>query len=265
MEEQPSPTLSRILIYPVKSLDGIAVNRATVLASGALKGDREFALVDAEGQFINGKRYAAIHSIRAKFDLEARSVRLASSTSESFQLFHLEDDRPSLEAWFSDYFDQPVRLIQETDIGFPDDLVSPGPTVISVESLETIATWFPHLTLAAIRRRFRCNLELTTGITFWEDQLFGRGEQTIPFQIGSVQMEGVNPCQRCIVPTRDGETGQADPNFQKQFVAKRRETLPAWVEQSRFNHFYRLAVNTRHRVGCGNPSIQIGDVVRVGE
>ncbi|HEY9751392.1 MAG TPA: MOSC N-terminal beta barrel domain-containing protein, partial [Coleofasciculaceae cyanobacterium] len=75
MEKQPLPTLSRILIYPVKSLDGIAVNRATVLASGALKGDREFALVDAEGQFINGKRYAAIHSIRAKFDLEARSVR----------------------------------------------------------------------------------------------------------------------------------------------------------------------------------------------
>lgn len=55
MEEQTLPTVSQILIYPVKSLDGIAVDQATVSVSGGLKGDREFALINAEGQFLNDK------------------------------------------------------------------------------------------------------------------------------------------------------------------------------------------------------------------
>ena len=65
------------------------------------------------------------------------------------------------------------------------------------------------------------------------------------FRVGDVQMEGINPCQRCVVPTRDPETGEVDDRFQKIFIQKRQATLPEWVERSRFNHFYRLAVNTR--------------------
>jgi uncharacterized protein len=65
------------------------------------------------------------------------------------------------------------------------------------------------------------------------------------FTIGSVQFEGINPCQRCIVPTRDALTADPTPQFQKTFLAERAASLPIGVNRDRFNHFYRLAVNTR--------------------
>ena len=32
--------------------------------------------------------------------------------------------------------------------------------------------------------------------------------------------------------------------FSKTFAERRQATLPAWAEPARFNHYYRLAVNT---------------------
>ncbi|MFM7034641.1 MAG: MOSC N-terminal beta barrel domain-containing protein [Planctomycetia bacterium] len=40
------PTLDRITIYPVKSLDGVDVEECRVLPSGALENDRRWRLVD---------------------------------------------------------------------------------------------------------------------------------------------------------------------------------------------------------------------------
>ena len=81
----------------------------------------------------------------------------------------------------------------------------------------------------------------------------------VPFRIGGVTIHGVNPCQRCVVPPRDPETGEAIPDFSPIFRTKREETLPAWAARSRFNHFYRLAVNTRV------PESEVGKVLRVGD
>ena len=75
---------------------------------------------------------------------------------------------------------------------------------------------------------------------------------------GYVHMIGVNPCQRCVVITRDSQTGAAYPNFQKTFINKRQETLPEWTERSRFNHFYRLAINTRV------PKTEVGKTISLG-
>jgi uncharacterized protein YcbX len=68
-----------------------------------------------------------------------------------------------------------------------------------------------------------------------------------------------NACARCVVPSRDARTGDAIAGFQKRFAERRQATLPAGVDTRPFNHFYRLAVNTRLA-----PSA-IGGVVRVGE
>jgi uncharacterized protein YcbX len=47
------PTLDRITIFPVKSLDGVDVEGATVLPSGAVEHDRRWRLVDAQGGVVN--------------------------------------------------------------------------------------------------------------------------------------------------------------------------------------------------------------------
>jgi hypothetical protein len=44
------PTLDRITIYPVKSLDGIDLVECGVLACGALENDRRWRLVDLDGR-----------------------------------------------------------------------------------------------------------------------------------------------------------------------------------------------------------------------
>ncbi len=255
----PMPHLSQIFIYPIKSLDGVAVSEIRVLESGALAHDREFALVDSQGKFVNGKRTATIQRLRSQFDLLNRTVTLTVQGQTESATFHLDADRPALENWLSRYFGFPIQVQQNVRTGFPDDTEANGPTVISVATLKTIAQWFPGLTWEQLRLRLRTNLEIDGVPAFWEDRWFGKAGQTIPFGIGAIQFLGINPCQRCIVPTRDGLTGEPYPQFQKQFAAQRQATLPEWVEPSRFNHFYRVALNTRI------PTTEAGKVLRTGD
>lgn len=253
-----NPVVSSITIYPVKSLDGVNVPHRSLLNQAGLVGDRTFAIVDSEGQFVNGKRNAKIHQIRSTFDLGAWTISISVHGHEATETFYLEGDRSALEQWLSDYFDQPVQLIQKAE-GFPDDTASPGPTIISTSTLEAIAAWYPGLSVDDIRRRFRSNIEVSGVPTFWEDQLFTDSDAGVEFQIGDACLIGVNPCQRCVVVTRDPDTGESFSEFQKIFVGNRKETLPDWAERSRFNHFFRVAINTRISRSTPALEIKVGD------
>jgi uncharacterized protein len=253
--------LARIDIFPVKSLDGVSVAQARVLESGALKGDRTYALFDAQNRCVNAKRNAAIHRLRSTFSDDGGLITIAVDGHDSVATFHLQDQRPALEAWLGDYFQQPVTLQENCDLGFPDDTNAAGPTVISTATLEAVAPWY-GISLDDARRRFRTNLEIDGVPAFWEDQLFGADDSPVRFAIGDVVLEGINPCQRCIVPTRDALTGTATPNFQKTFAQQRVATLPAWAPTLRFNHFYKLAVNTNIANQEGQ-HLNVGDGVRL--
>ncbi|WP_035987182.1 MOSC domain-containing protein [Leptolyngbya sp. KIOST-1] len=254
-----TPHLARIDIFPVKSLDGVSVSQATVLGSGALRGDRTYALFDRQNRFVNAKRTAAIQRLRSTFSEAGESITLAIAGDRPTATFHLHQQRPALEAWFSDYFQQPVTLQENRDLGFPDDTHAAGPTVISTATLQTVADWY-GLSLEETRRRFRTNLEIDGVPAFWEDQLFSANGTSVRFTIGDVVLEGINPCQRCVVPTRDSDTGTATASFQKTFAQQRAATLPAWAPPKRFNHFYKLAVNT-NIVGQGGQILKLGDSV----
>lgn len=256
--------LAGIYIYPIKSLDRVALDQVAVLESGALKGDRQFAIFDQQGQFVNGKRNARVHLLRSWFDLDARTVSLQEQgSSEQPQVFDLTEDRRSLETWLSNFFGQPVQLQANAKAGFPDDTHASGPTVISTGTLVETAAWFPSLKTEDMRLRLRTNLEIEEVPPFWEDQLFGNQEQGVQFQIGDVRLQGVNPCQRCIVPVRDPFTAEPYPGFQKQFKTQRQATLPKWTQPSRFNHFFRLAVNTQIPASEAGKTLQIGDPVKI--
>jgi uncharacterized protein len=253
-----APCLDRITLFPIKSCDGIDVQSAAILPSGALQHDREFAIIDADQKIVNAKRTGAIQRLRSTFNLADRTISIGlqpglpdPELQPGLQLgrqpttFHLDGDRQPLEQWLSDYFGFPVTLIQNTETGFPDDLASPGPTIVATASLEAVSQWYPGTDVAEMRRRFRTNLELGGVAAFWEDQLFDQAEIPRLFTIGPVQFEGINPCQRCIVPTRNSLTADTTVQFQKTFLAARAASLPIVVNRDRFNHFYKLAVNTR--------------------
>lgn len=264
------PHIAKICIYPIKSLDGLEITQAKVLQSGALEcdtrsvqplADRQFAIFDEQGKYVNAKCYAKIHLLRSKFDLENKIVSLQIQGSDTEESFNLESETPRLEAWLSEFFNFTVKLQKNLIMGFPDDTVSPGPTIVSTATLREVASWYSDLNEDDIRRRMRTTIEIDGVPAFWEDRLFSESDNVINFKIGNLQFAGVNPCQRCVVPTRNTITGEANSDFQNIFINKRRD-LPEWVNKSRFNHYYKLAVNTRlASKGVEEKVIKVGDEV----
>lgn len=254
--------LDRILIYPVKSLDGLSLPSVRLLKSGALEGDRRFALLDSQNNYVNGKRNSRIHHLRSSFDAMTRTLHLRNGDGRRAGSFDIDHDRPRLQEWLGEFFGFPVQFQENPAAGFPDDTDSPGPTLISAATLREVAAWF-GLTLDQVRARFRTNLEVEGVPAFWEDQLYGPRGTTVRFSVGDVVFDGVNPCQRCVVPARDPVTGIIAPDFAKRFVEMRRQHLPGWAESSRFNHFYRLAVNTKLVGYKTDLSLAVGDKVNV--
>jgi ferredoxin-NADP reductase/uncharacterized protein YcbX len=258
------PFLSRILIFPIKSLDVLELQEAAVLDSGALEHDRSWALFEESGKFVNGKRHAGVHRLRSETDLSARIVTLHDENGRGLGTarFSIDDGADALEDWLKAYFGFRVAFRKNSELGFPDDTDSPGPTVISVATLAEIGRWF-GLPIDEVRRRFRTNIEIDGVPPFWEDRLFGAAGTTIRFRIGDVILEGINPCQRCVVPPRDPLTGETDQTFVRRFSELRARTLPPWSTRERFNHFYRVAINTRPH-GCqGGKFLRVGDRVEV--
>jgi ferredoxin-NADP reductase/uncharacterized protein YcbX len=256
--------LSRILVFPIKALDALELEQARVLPSGALKHDRTWGLFDSSGKFINGKRYAAVHRLRSHFDLKERTLTLRDENGRGLgsRTFPVDQDVDALEHWLQDYFGFPVSFRKDSDVGFPDDTDSPGPTIISIETLAEIGRWF-GLPVEQVRARFRTNIEIGGVPPFWEDRLFGPAGTTVRFRIGNAVFEGINPCQRCIVPPRDPLTGTLDDTFVRRFTDLRSRTLPSWSTRERFNHFYRVAINTRPHGDQSGQLLRLGDRVEI--
>ena len=255
--------VTSITIFPVKSCDGLSWETASVLPSGALRHDRQFALLDSDGRFINAKRTPLIHQLRLQVDPVSREFEVSRRGEEVELHGRLDDHSKQLSDWLSDFFSLEVSIIENDDTGFPDDLDAVGPTIISTATLETVAGWFDGLSVDEVRQRFRANIEVDGVEPFWEDRLFRSDRQPQPFRVGAVQFGGINPCQRCVVPSRNSQSGDVTPaGFSQQFSRRREETLPAWAPREHFNHFYRLSTNTR-LLNRGNGIIRVGDRVEL--
>jgi uncharacterized protein len=270
----------RICLHPIKSLDPVSVNEARIGPNGGLELDRVWALYSADGRWVNGKRTAAMHLIRGAYAPDISSVTLTVPGDRRdipAMTFAFPGDAEGAAEWFSMYFEQAIQ-VRYTREGFPDDGLAAGPTIVSTASLETVCEWFPGMMLDEARRRFRTTLEIdgasSLGVTegngnayvseklppFWEDQLFAEAETNVArFRIGDVAFEGSNPCARCPVPARESQTGADTVGFQKRFIELRRAQLPPWAPAERFDHFYRLATNTRV------PSTEHGKLLRLGD
>jgi uncharacterized protein YcbX len=258
-----APVLDRIILYPIKSLDGIEVSQVAVTPGGTLKHDRMFAIFDQNNQYVNANHNEKIHGLRTHFDLKEQRVTISPRGTDAVYGFDMNDGLSRFEAWLREYLDMPVKLKTNANNGFPDDEEAWGPTIVSTASLVKVTDWFPDIVLEGARARFRANLELTGVPAFWEDHLFGNEGRIVQFRIGDVLFEGVNPCQRCVVPARDPWSGTAIPGFQKTLAQKRRESLPDWSVQSRFDHYYRFAVNTRIPVSEAGKVLSRGDVLEI--
>lgn len=274
---QEDPKVLHLCRFPVKSFPPMPEDEITVLADGRVLGDREFAFVDTKGNFLNGKRTDKIHGIKLTCDA-------IEDEPEGHYDFHINDrsfaypaEKRDIEKWMNELLGEECELIhfQDNDpdaLNFTDDHEASGPTIIGIDSLWEVGRWFVDDLgndkgglINDLRLRFRSNIELGWIPPFWEDRLFGETpEEEVRFRIGEVEFIGTNPCQRCVVPSRNPLTGEKLPNFVKKFKEQREATLPDWTWPQRFDHYYRLGVNTRvASVPKGGGKVRFNDPIEI--
>ncbi|MDB5227717.1 MAG: hypothetical protein JWN78_1910 [Bacteroidota bacterium] len=250
------PLLHSITIYPVKSLDGIALQKAMITDGGCLLHDREYAMFDEEGKRINGKSNPLVHTLRSAVDFETETISFRHHLETTWHSFHLQKERTAVQSYLSDHFGIPVILLQDKTGRFLDIPDVSGATVLSTSTLQAVSEWY-DMSLDETRKRFRATLEIEGVPAFWEDHLFSAVRE-IEFMVGDVKMLGMSPRARCVVPTRHPETAEVIHAFPKSFAAHRKESLPEWSDLNEYGHYYHLSVD------CSFPATEIGKWIEVG-
>ncbi|HID65974.1 MAG TPA: MOSC domain-containing protein [Aquificaceae bacterium] len=249
------PYISRIFIYPIKSLDPMEVESVKIIKKGSLEHDREFAFFDEGGKIVNAKKEKKFHLIRSFVDFENEIFKFKYK-NEMWQFSFSEINK--VNEFFSEIFGYKVFLKRNKEGGFPDDRKAHGPTIVSNTTLRTVANWF-DISEDEVRKRFRANIEIEHVPSFWEDSLVGK-----TFKIGGVVVEGVNVSKRCPVPARNPETGEFTKNFSKKFIEFRKKSLPEFSPREVFKDtFYRLCLNTNIPATEWGKEIRIGEEVKV--
>ncbi len=253
------PHVDRLTVYPVKALAGADRQSVTISQGGTLDGDREFAIRDAEGEIVNGKRTSRLTRIDASVEPETGELRCRTPEPVEFDL-RSEPDRQAAAAWLGVQLDRTVTIDRDGTDGFPDRPAL-GPSIISTGTIEAIASWYEDLTPESVRRRFRANIEIGGVPPFWEDRLISADGATTT--AGPIKLVDAQPCGRCVVPTRDPDTGESIPQFRDRFVRRRRETLPEWTDETALDHFYSAMVIARIPQSHRGKSITVGNSVRI--
>ncbi|PSQ08791.1 molybdenum cofactor biosysynthesis protein [Halobacteriales archaeon QS_5_70_15] len=253
--------VERLTVYPVKGLDGIDIEEARMLEGGTLEHDREFALFDAAGEVVNGKRTDRVHGLDTGFDPATGELTVGTNGGERRRFdLGVEHGRDRAAAWFGEFFGLDLTLERDRTLGYVDRREM-GPSVISTATLEAVASWFEDVTVEGARRRLRANVEVGGVPAFWEDRFVG--ESAPAFLVGDVRFEGITPCGRCVVPERDPDTGERTPGFRERFVRKRRETFPVWADRDAFDHDYTLMLIAGVAEADRGGELRVGDSVRV--
>ncbi|MCB9252931.1 MAG: MOSC domain-containing protein [Flavobacteriales bacterium] len=239
-------------------MDGLSIKSGLISSGNCLLHDREFALKDASGAYLNAKKNAKIHSLRSYFDPHTFQVRFGGDSPIKSPYFHVLDQKPELEKYLSNYFGETVIWCRNLKGEFMDIPLYSGITLVSTASLEAVAAYF-GFTLEETRKRFRATIEIDGVEAFWEDRLFGKPGETIPFRLGNVKLIGMSPRERCVVPSRHPETGVLTRKFQKELSEFRKKNLAANSPLKYYPHHYYLAVDCLIADSETGKSLFIGD------
>lgn len=220
------PVLSKIFIYPVKSLAGIEVSNWPVNKKGLLH-DRKWMLVDQQNQFLSQRRLAKMALIKTQ--LTATELILSTTTTGSISIpinpqggseisCTIWKDQclsktisPEVDQWLSDFLAIDCKLVYQpsevsrfvdpeyankTDIvnfsdGFPFLITSEA----SLDALNTA------LEQPIPMERFRPNLVIADCTAYEEDSWR-------EIVINHINFRLPKPCSRCAVPTINTETAQ---------------------------------------------------------
>ena len=256
--------VSRIRIYPIKSLDPVELNEAEV-GVHSLRYDREFAMLTQDGRFMNGKRSGRVNELKATYDLPNYRVIFSERDEGSVHSFHLRNDRSVIEKYLSDFFGEPISLLQNKQGQLMDIPTASSVTILSEASLLSLHEEFSDRTLEDVRLRFRATIELRGVDPYWEESLIGEPGVGMRIQVGDVEMIGVSPRARCNVPPRDPLTGITDKSFIKRMMKSREKTIPVNSHIPAYGSLYHLTINTYISETQKGKWLRVGDELKIIE
>lgn len=235
------PTITELTIYPIKSCGGIALQQARLNESGLSYQDvhdREWMVVNLQGQFLSQREYPLLARIRPSISDTALCVHAADMPPLKLPLARQEqggpvtvqvwDDRVAAHdcgdaaaAWFTNAIGSACRLVRFAPDAqrFTSGKWTAGKAVAtrfadgypmlltSVASLNDLNQRLLAQGRTAVpMNRFRPNIVLDGIAAFEEDY-------AASFEIGAdIRLQPVKPCPRCPIPGVDQATGMVGPN-----------------------------------------------------
>jgi uncharacterized protein YcbX len=226
------PEVRALTIAPVKGLRVAQTQEIEITPTG-VAGDRAFLVVDPENTLLETTRTPKLLEVAARWDgdtlaltfPDGREVSARPEAGDEAETANYAG-RPiagrlvegALADALSEHLDRPVRLLarDQTARGADDAPV----TLMSLASFDALAVADP--------RRFRMTITID-GVEAWEEHGWGGRELTV----GDAVLRVTEPVPRCVVTTRDPDSGRRDAPTLKLLAdlrGKRDVTFGVWCE-----------------------------------
>jgi uncharacterized protein len=209
--------VTRLATAAVKGTRLRDVDRIELDRHGA-HGDRRFFVIDARNRMLNGKQLGELHTVVVDYHEDARKlaftfpagqvvedhVELGATVTARFYARAVEGRLvrgPWSEA-LSELANQPLRLV-ESATGAVDRGSRGAVSLVSRASLARLAEVAAESDVDG--RRFRMLIEIDGVGAHQEDEWVGR-----TVRIGAARLRFLGNVGRCLVTSRDPETGQVD-------------------------------------------------------
>ncbi len=270
--------IAQLMIYPVKSCAGVAVQQAVLLETG-LQWDRHWMVVDADGLFVSQRECARMALIRPQLEADALLLQApgmpklrvplqASGPSLRVQVWDdvvdALDMGPEAAEWVHAFLGVPARRLVRFDpaeqracstkwtggVAASTQFADGYPVLVTTDSAmdelnaRLVAQGHPAVGML----RFRPNVVLSGLLPHDEDHLGPLDVWDHGAAVAGLQL--VKPCARCPIPNIDPATAESHPGVG--------DALQAYRQDARVNGAITFGMNAIVTHGAGT-------VLRVGQ